>query len=161
MKGVISQLKGLALSKAVQSDAIKFLRKGIRQQQDYMQQVGDVALIPSKITSDKVIVSLGEEHFAELSAEEVMMRLTAQVEELERQQTELKQFYFPIGLVDDDTLKDIDSEVRTFVAQNKERVNITVQNSAVNVRLSGGDSRVAPAHARVSKFGLLNKKLTQ
>lgn len=126
-----------------------------------MQQVGSVALIPSKITSEKVLVSMGEEYFAGLSADEVVKRLTAQVEELERQQTELKQFYFPAGLVDDDTLKDIDREIQEFVAQHKEKVNITVQNSAVNVRLSSGESRVAPKHARVSKFGLLNNKFVQ
>ena len=50
-----------------------------------MQQVGSVALIPSKITSDKVLVGLGEEHFAELSAEQVVSRLEAQVKEIERQ----------------------------------------------------------------------------
>lgn len=161
MQSVLSQLKGLALSKAVQQDAIRFFKGGIRQQQNYLQQVGGVALIPSKITSEKVIVSMGEEYFSELSADEIVKRLIAQVEELERQQTELKQFYFPAGLVDDNTLKDIDSEIREFVAQHKEKVNITPQSSAVNVRLSSGESRVVPAHARVSKFGLLNKKFVE
>ena len=63
-------------------------------------------------------MALGDEYLAELSARDAANALDAQVQKIEECEAELRNFYFPDGLIDAQTLKDIDGEVRTFVREN-------------------------------------------